>query len=214
MNDKQQKNLPLIPPQKASNAQQTTRRKPSVYKEMKEGTRIDTILANSTGAHATVGYNLNWERSVDYDHVQIQAVVDVEKFKDRFKTQVKPHHIKIPRAEETPKLSSEQEEQEEEKKLVLFEAIWDSYSAEYQKAIDSEDIDEAHDIWCRAAEQFLYTYFHDDPDKKKQPKLVSSFPLVSPGDDSSAVAVAEALLRPRPGFAHRVQQQMSLMRRP
>ena len=137
--------------------------------KMEEGTRIDIVLANHTGAHATIAYNYKWDQRQGFDHVQIQVDINVHKLNDTYLAQVKPQHIKVPRAEDMPKMSIDQKDQENNDKIILFETIWEQHQTAYKSAVQKEDIDEAHHIWCQAAEQFLSTWFHEDPEHRWNP---------------------------------------------
>ena len=61
------------------------------------------------------------------------------------------------------------DKQENQEKVLLFEAIWDQHQDQFDHAIDQGDIDEAHRIWCLAAEQFLHAWFHEEEQHKHSP---------------------------------------------
>ena len=37
-----------------------------------------------------------------------------------------------------------------------YAEIWEDFDYDFQEALNNESIDEAHEVWCRAAETFLW----------------------------------------------------------
>ena len=111
-------------------------------------TRIDTIIANTPGAHARRGIFYQWEVGKAFDHVPALAKIEAEASKDIISTVARPITINIP---DHPKGKEENAKATDARRCLYLE-FWDKhYSRDFHQAITDKHLDRAHGIWSQAA---------------------------------------------------------------
>ena len=110
-------------------------------------TRIDFAMANYVGSHIVDAVNFLWDESSGFDHVAIQVDIDLKGTKQEIYKLKKP-----------PKIDVELIKQSNYPKdyvVEVYERVWGHFEDKFQTAIDKEELQAAHNIWCEAMELFL-----------------------------------------------------------
>jgi len=116
-------------------------------------TRLDTIISNSVATHAVDTILYDYISGKGCDHVPLQLGLSTNKFNDEIDTPAMPAALNLrtltgmTQAERNKTLAEEAE---------WFTTIWGHHNRAFEDAIRSKNVDEAHRIWCLAAEQFLW----------------------------------------------------------
>ena len=139
-------------------------------------TRIDTILANTAGNHLCQSVWYDYEAAKGYDHVAMCAHLDLLRFNDKIRTVDMPNTLKIP-----AQPGGVEGQKLRDKLNSRFDETWTSYSDDFEHAVDTRNLDGAHDIWCLAAETFLWRYCNADWEAdlpKHKPTRGQQLPMV------------------------------------
>ena len=116
-------------------------------------TRLDTIISNGVATHAIDIIRYDYANGKGFDHVPIVLTLNEERFSDEIETSSMPAALVLrsltgmSQAERNKALGEEAE---------WFTEIWQWHQHDFQAAIQDKKVDEAHRIWCLAAEQFLW----------------------------------------------------------
>ena len=126
-------------------------------------TRLDTITSNGVATHAIDVIRYDYVNGKGFDHVPIALTLNEERFSDEIETASMPAALVLrsltgmTQAERNKALKEESE---------WFTMVWQWYQHDFQVAIQDKNVDEAHRIWCLAAEQFLWRCQRLDDDQQ------------------------------------------------
>ena len=115
-------------------------------------TRIDTILANPAASSALSSCEYLHSTATQFDHVPLMCSFLTHLFRQMIKAPIKPQPISFP---DTKGWTQQQRARYEQKGNDYFTDLWTFHEEEFKQAITNRDLQKAHEIWCRAAEEFL-----------------------------------------------------------
>jgi hypothetical protein len=134
-------------------------------------TRIDTVIANTVGAHAVDGIMYQWELSQGMDHVGVTVSTNQEQYNEKVTKYIQPHPITLPNGHPCYKKRNEQA-----KKHIAdnFNQSWDdTHETQFNERLNCNDIEGAARLWHDACEKVLIHAFNvtegqDIPHKPKR----------------------------------------------
>ena len=130
-------------------ALEPTFRKEGVYPRMSgPGTsRIDVVYANAVGSAAVIGVETVWEKAILFDHTPIRVRLSVKAMTQMVQRQGRPIGIDLEKCAHRITAKNPEERNKQKKDAATsFGTIWNIIGPEYGKALDSELIDEAHQL--------------------------------------------------------------------
>jgi exonuclease III len=116
-------------------------------------TRLDTIIANGVATHAidTIGYD--YQHGKGFDHVPLNLKINEEKFKDEIETPTMPSALTL---RTLTGMTQGERNKTLKEEATWFGEIWQLHKQEFENALHERNVEEAHRLWCLAAEQFLW----------------------------------------------------------
>jgi hypothetical protein len=121
-------------------------------------TRIDMVYANFIGKHIVSDFQYRFDLAEGYDHIPLQITISAEHFVQKIDKCANAETINFSKYE--PKIHTHEMRQE-----MFVEKIWPKYQTEFDDAIQAEELEKAHRVWCKASEEFLKTLLNGDDEK-------------------------------------------------
>ena len=115
-------------------------------------TRIDAIFPNEIAKHLISHFDHAWDLATGYDHVPLRIKISIKAFTQSIHAVQKPTEINID--EYDPKLHTEAIKQQ------LWDEVWQDAQPQFAAMLDEQNIQGAHEIWCKAAETMLQKLLH------------------------------------------------------
>jgi hypothetical protein len=116
-------------------------------------TRLDTILSNGVATHAVGKVTYDFHNGKGFDHVPINLELNEERFQDEIDTPALPAALVLRTLTGTTQAERNKTLKEE---ATWFAEVWQWHRQDFDSAIQDKNVDEAHRIWCLAAEHFLW----------------------------------------------------------
>ena len=173
-------------------------------------TRIDVVLANTIASAAVKGVETIWERAILFDHTPIRVRLSIRAMTQLVQRPGRPIGIDADKFRYQKNAKSPAEREQIAKEAAAdFDIIWKHFKPGFDKAIDDEDIDEAHKVWCLGCELWLYLAQEDTDDSIERflmrgvPRRGTPMPIryeqlipeVEEGSDTAIMAVSRQLLK-------------------
>lgn len=137
-----------------------TFRREGVYKGMNGPgtTRIDVILANAVASAAVTDVSTVWDCTAVFDHTPIAVTLSTEVMQQDVMRAGRPIGIVSDKHCYALKEGMSRYERDARKKQAehSYKAVAKVFEKNFNEAIDRENVEDAHRIWCLVAEMWLY----------------------------------------------------------
>jgi hypothetical protein len=116
-------------------------------------TRIDAFLINTAACHVFNKVRYDYRSGKTFDHVPINLTLSLEKFEDYIKVASRPAELNVT---SLTGMKMGERKRTIEHRQSRFTEVWARHAARFRTMIDTQDLEGAHNIWCLAAETFLW----------------------------------------------------------
>ena len=116
-------------------------------------TRLDTIISNGVATHAIDTILYDYHNGKGWDHVPPQLSLNADKFTD---VEDKPAMPAMLNLRTLTGMTQGERNKTLAEEANWFPEVWSGHNKSSEEAIRDKNVNEAHRIWCLAAEQFLW----------------------------------------------------------